>query len=200
MSIESAFYDENVPESLSARLVYHAEVAVRVAQLESRNWPDFELDAVPYLRRLNMQSGLMFATYPRGVQVEIDGHQGGHHAVIRSGRVTISAQTRSRMPVAIDGQPYFKTITMARNPQESLFPEEPANRELLWGLLIFGAQYRSTGLELCRMTFPDMDGNFAPGTIDLLDQHADVVARFDDKEYAAAQIQRFLRLRLDAQA
>lgn len=194
MSRESDFYAANVDRVIGSRLVHHAALAVRVAQAESRNYPDLELDAVPPLRRLNFQSALLFGTFPRGTNVVREEHPGGAHVAIVSGGVTITSLTRSHMPRRVEFQPYQQTL--AEEGQLQLF--EPAGQgasDKLWSLLIYGGDFRSTKLTLCRMTFPTPTGYFAPGTIDLLADFPEVVAMFDDEEYASEQVITFLAMR-----
>ena len=154
MSVEAEFYRANVDPEVDRRMLHHAHLAVRVAQIESRDYPDMELDAVPAFRRLNYNQSLLFGTYPAGSAVVRKAHVGGSHAVVIAGAVAITSLTRSHMPGQIDLQPYQETL--ATDPQVDLFPPEeaPAVVTKLWGLLIYGAPYRSTKLTICRMTFP----------------------------------------------
>jgi hypothetical protein len=195
MSRESEFYQANVAAEINRRLVFHAALAVRVTQVESRGFPDLELDAVPPLRRLNFQSALLFGTYPGGATVLREAHSGGAHVSVISGAVTITSLTRSVMPRSFKRLQRYQE-TLAAEGQGVLFPEQyPLLADKLWGLFVYGGDYRSPRLTLCKMVFPTPKGNLAPGTIDLLADHSDVAARFDDREYAEQQIVEFLETR-----
>lgn len=197
MSRESELYRENVPRELEQRMVYVAARSVLLAQAESRERPDFELDVVPTLRRIRFQSEQLDATYPTGTVVERREHNGGCHVVLYSGDVAITSLTRSKMPRSHKLQPYQGTL--ATEGQRYLFASEEAaderERRRLWGLFIYGGHYRSTKLTLCRMTFPTPKGAFAPGTIDLLAEHPDIINMFNDEEYARRQVIDFLETR-----
>lgn len=195
MSMEAEFYRANVAEAIDRRLLYHAALAVQVAQVESRGFPDLELDAVPPLRRLNFNSALLFGTYPGGATVARASHSGGAHVAVLSGGVTITSLTRSRMPRSVEFQPYQETL--ATEGQLGLFGDEEGDRthDKLFGLFIYGGDYRSPRLTLCRMTFPTPKGFFAPGTLDLLGMYPEVVEPFNDEEYAQRQVVEFLQMR-----
>jgi hypothetical protein len=195
MSRELEFYRANVLETLDRRLVYHAALAVQVAQVESREYPALELNAVPPLRRLNFQAMMLDATYPPGAVVVNKEHSGGSHISIVSGDVNITTLTRSRMPRSMKLQPYQETL--ARGEQILLFDDEEPESEAdtLYGLLIYGGNYRSPKMTLCRMTFPTPNGEFAPGTIDMMEAYPDVLEEFDDVEHVKQLVIEFIETR-----
>ena len=208
MSKESDYYRANVPDEVNRRLIVNAAIAVKAAQIESRTFPDLERDAVSAFRRLNFLNALLYAVFPKGVTVKQEPHSGGTHVLIESGAVTISTLTRSSMPYSHKLQPYQKTI--AEDAQSKFqfvtgeqipLANDDAPTTRLYGLLIFGGDYRSRKLTLCRMTFPVADtGNFAPGTIDLLAKYPEAMAPFDDEEYATRVAMEWIEERRRRQA
>jgi hypothetical protein len=196
MSRESDFYINTVPNVVNERLVRNAYLAVLAAQHDARRWPGFELDAVPDLRRLNMLSGLILATYAPGVTASQVAHQGGSHVEIAGEGWVISTVTRALMPTKVEPHLYRATLAESAQPPLPGVIEEPkAGSGFIYGLTVFGGSYAARLPTFCRMAFPTVKGELAPGTIDLLALCPDVVAAFGDNEYRERETAQFIALR-----
>lgn len=195
MTIEAEAYRARVPQRVNERLVLNAILAVSAAHDEMGHWPDFERDIVPDLRRVNLLSGLMFATYGRGIAVNRVAHQGGSHVEIAGEGFLITSITRANMPTNVEPHQYRETL--ARIAQFNLFQPNtpPPSDHFLYGLLIFGGHFSRKLPTFCKMTFPTVDGELAPGTIDLLAECAHILEPFRDEEYRRRVTAEFIAVR-----
>jgi hypothetical protein len=179
---EEAFFRQHVPVTLR-RAVTRAVLGgcVKAYQEAQERDKDFLVDAIPHLRRLRVEPALAKLILPKGFSSEIRRTPSSSYTQISTDRVVITAVTRADDVRWVE--PYRYRETLARGPQLDMFEE---GREIvdssrkLYALLIYGGPHSARLPTLARFVFPDPTGNILSDGVNLLVEHAEIVASYTE--------------------
>jgi hypothetical protein len=194
MQTEAEYFREYVPLKLRRDIlrVVVAGCLSAFHQSKARD-RDFFHDAVPALRRLEVEPGLSKLILPRGFDSTVIRTPSTNYTQISSPRVVLTAVTRDE-PVAFV-KPYRYRETLARSRQVLMFEpaEPPATDAKLFGLLVYGGPHKAPLPTLAEIVFPDPNGAIVSDGLDLIAEHPEILAQYAPTSEEAARAEPKLR-------
>lgn len=193
MTTEIDLFRSEVPARLQIALLRAVfdgcEVAFTNAKSRGKDW--FH-DAVPALRRLEVEARLAGILVPDGFSISIKETPSTHYTQIESNRVVITAVTRSADVEWV--APYRYRESLARPATGFLsfakdWTPAPADDAKLFALLVYGGHHGSKYPTLAKVVFPAATGWFVPGRLDLIQEHHEVAAKYQaNNEFHEPQV------------
>jgi hypothetical protein len=198
MQSEAEFFRAHVPVAFRRRLltVVFDGCGAAFRQARARD-EDFFVDAVPQLRRLEVEPALSKLILPRGWVSEVIRTPSTNYTQLSSDKVVITAVTRADEVTYVE--PYRYRATLARSRQivmsfvEGVRPE-PQVGDKLYALLVYGGPHKAPLPSIARIVFPDENGSIQTDDVNLMLDHDDVCRRYrDTQKRTAANVDPVLR-------
>lgn len=176
------------PRSLQEALLRCAIEGCQAATgLASRYSAERHVDAIPALRRLEVERLLEAIAVPPGFQAQIRRNSSTTYVEISGPGVIVTGLTRTHDVQRVDVTMYRKFLAEAA--QQSLFQERRPDASICYGILLYGGPW-SNWIPSVLVKFPTEDGQFLPSALDLVEEFPDVVASYTPEEEAEPVVER----------
>lgn len=178
MSVESELFRSLVPSRARAGMLHAIFDGCRAGWEMAGDFPrERLLDVLPYVRRVEVERRLAEVSFGDGFAPQLRQAPSMNCLEICNKRLVITAVSRSNWVTWVQPQPRRKTL--ARESQLSLFGDNKHDLGLrLHALLVYGTSGLGPVADQARVVFPTELGHFAPGEIDLIAEHPEVVATY----------------------
>jgi hypothetical protein len=147
----------------------------------------FRVDGIQAHRRHAVEQGLAGLVLPAGFQSTVVRTPSTNYTKIFSDNVTLTAVTRAAMPERVP--PYVYRKVLAEVNQVTIFDYIQRSAGVavspskMYGLLVYGGEHSEKIAQLARIVFPTPTGRIpVRDSIDLLREHADLVAQYLPKD------------------
>jgi hypothetical protein len=182
MSNESELFHREFAKPLQAHLVRAVIDGCQAAHVKSRAISkEFFHDAIPANRRLEVEQRLHQLLLPDTFSVTVEKTPSTHYTKIESERLVITAVTRTQEVDWVPPYRYRGTLAESAQMSWDWLGKRIPKGERLFALVIYGGAHWSKMPTMLSVVFPLPDGTFAPGSIDLLEEHASTVASYSTK-------------------
>jgi len=186
MHNRKAFLDA-VPRQFLSRILRIIFEGCASAYDKAKQYPkEFELDAIPPLRRLAVEPMLQDIQLPPGFRSSLIETPSTHYTKIESDVVVLTALTRNVRRNWVRREPYRESL--ANDGQTDMwallgYDTQEEDTKRLYGLLIYGGPHNKRLPTVADLVFPLPDsGYFADDKIDLMKEFPEIAASYEQQD------------------
>lgn len=143
------------------------------------------VDAIPALRRLEVEMRLAALTRPPGFKVLIRRNPSTTYTEFSASGVVLTGTTRTHEVSWVAPARYRKLL--AETAQQALWVQ-PKSVDTVYGLLVYGGAWNAT-IPSVSIAFPTISGHLLSAQIDLVAEYPEVVAEYLPVEEAEVVVQ-----------